>query len=208
MPFTALGLAPSLAHAAASQGLIAPTPVQTQAIPAIVQGQDLRACAPTGSGKTAAYVLPLLQAATGSTGAVANADFLAGYGAAQAVPGPLFTFAAYLGTVADWPLHGWRGGLALLAVIFVPAFLVLVGALPLWERLRHRQGIQAAMAGINAGVVGILLSALYDPVWTSAIHGRTDFALALAAFGLLVYGRTPPVLVVVLAAVAGQLLSA
>lgn len=153
-------------------------------------------------------VLPLLQAATGSTGAVANADFLAGYGAAQAVPGPLFTFAAYLGTVADWPLHGWRGGLALLAVIFVPAFLVLVGALPLWERLRHRQGIQAAMAGINAGVVGILLSALYDPVWTSAIHGRTDCALALAAFGLLVYGRTPPVLVVVLAAVAGQLLSA
>lgn len=75
-------------------------------------------------------------------------------------------------------------------------------------RLRHRQGIQAAMAGINAGVVGILLSALYDPVWTSAIHGRTDFALALAAFGLLVYGRLPPVLVVVLAAIAGQILSA
>ena len=153
-------------------------------------------------------LLPLLQAVTGSTGAVGNADFLAGYGAAQAVPGPLFTFAAYLGTVADWPLHGWLGGLVLLVVIFVPAFLVLIGTLPFWQRLRHRQGIQAAMAGINAGVVGILLSALYDPVWTSAIHGRTDFALALAAFGLLVYGRLPPVLVVVLAAIAGQILSA
>lgn len=153
-------------------------------------------------------VLPLLQAVTDSTGAVGNADFLAGYGAAQAVPGPLFTFAAYLGTMADWPLHGWRGGLALLVVIFVPAFLVLIGTLPFWERLLHRQGIKAAMAGINAGVVGILLSALYDPVWTSAVHGRTDFALALAAFGLLAYGRVPPVLVVVLAAIAGQILSA
>ena len=153
-------------------------------------------------------VLPLLQSATASAGAVGNADFLAGYGAAQAVPGPLFTFAAYLGTVADWALHGWRGGLVLLVVIFVPAFLVLIGALPFWERLRHRPSIQAAMAGINAGVVGILLSALYDPVWTSAIHGRADFALALTAFGLLVYGRMPPVLVVVLAAVAGQVLAA
>ncbi len=153
-------------------------------------------------------VLPLLQTATASAGAVGTADFLAGYGAAQAVPGPLFSVAAYLGTVADWPLHGWRGGLALLVTIFVPAFLVLIGALPFWERLRHRAGVQAAMAGINAGVVGILLAALYDPVWTSAIHGRADFALALAAFGLLVYGRVAPVLVVALAAAAGQVLGA
>lgn len=149
-------------------------------------------------------VLPLLQAAVVPGGAVSNADFLAGYGAAQAVPGPLFTFAAYLGAVAEGPLHGWVGGLALLGTIFLPAFLVLVGTLPFWEVLRHRAGIQTAMAGVNAGVVGILSSALYDPVWTSAIHGRADFGLALAAFGLLTVGRAPPAVVVLLAALAGQ----
>ncbi|EQM85299.1 chromate transporter [Pseudomonas aeruginosa WC55] len=152
-------------------------------------------------------VLPLLQATVVPSGAVSNADFLAGYGAAQAVPGPLFTFAAYLGAVAQGPLHGWWGGLALLGVIFLPALLVLVGALPFWESLRHRQGIQTTMAGINAGVVGILLSALYDPVWTSAIQSRADFGLALAAFGLLVIGKAPPVLVVVLATAAGWFLA-
>ncbi len=150
-------------------------------------------------------VLPLLQSATAAAGVVGNADFLAGYGAAQAVPGPLFSFAAFLGAVADWPLQGWRGGLVLLVVIFLPAFLVLLAALPFWERLRRRRRVQAALAGINAGVVGILLSALYDPVWTSAIHTRTDFALALACFGLLVPGRVPPAVVVGLAALAGQL---
>lgn len=149
-------------------------------------------------------VLPLLQAAVVPGGLVDNADFLAGYGAAQAVPGPLFTFAAYLGTVAAWPLQGWPGGLLLLLVIFVPAFLILVGALPFWEQWRSRQGIQGAVAGINAGVVGILLSALYDPVWTGAIHGPVDFALGLAAFGLLVVARMPPALVVLFAAAAGQ----
>lgn len=153
-------------------------------------------------------VLPLLQATVVPSGAVSNADFLAGYGAAQAVPGPLFTFAAYLGTVATGPLHGWAGGLVFLVMVFVPAFLLVVGALPFWEDLRGRQDIQTTMAGINAGVVGILLSALYDPVWTSAIHGRGDFALALTAFGLLVYARVSPVAVVVLAAVAGQILAA
>ncbi len=153
-------------------------------------------------------VLPLLQTTVVPLGAVDNTDFLAGYGAAQAVPGPLFTFAAYLGTAADWPLHGWRGGLALLAAIFTPAFLILAGVLPFWARLRHRRDVQATMAGINAGVVGILLSALYNPVWTGAIHGWEDFALALTAFGLLAYGRVSPVLVVVLAAAAGQALSA
>jgi chromate transporter len=152
-------------------------------------------------------VLPLLQATVVPSGAVSNADFLAGYGAAQAVPGPLFTFAAYLGAVAQGPLHGWWGGLALLGVVFLPALLMLVGALPFWESLRHRQGIQTTMAGINAGVVGILLSALYDPVWTSAIQNRADFGLALAAFGLLVIGKAPPVLVVVLASAAGWVLA-
>ncbi|WP_442595555.1 chromate efflux transporter [Parapusillimonas sp. JC17] len=148
-------------------------------------------------------VLPLLQSAVVPSGVVSSADFLAGYGAAQAVPGPLFTFAAYLGTIADSTLNGWRGGLAWLALIFLPGFLVLAAALPFWESLRRRPGIQAAMAGINAGVVGILLSALYDPVWTGAIHGKADFGLALAAFGLLVFGRLPPALVVLLAGVAG-----
>ncbi|MGD9944798.1 MAG: chromate efflux transporter [Burkholderiaceae bacterium] len=148
-------------------------------------------------------VLPLLQTAVVPGGAVSNADFLAGYGAAQAVPGPLFTFAAYLGAVAAGPPHGWAGGFALLGVIFLPAFLILIAALPFWEMLRHRQGIQATMAGINAGVVGILLSALYDPVWTSAIHSRADFGLALAMFSLLVFGRAPPVLVVAASAIAG-----
>ncbi|MBT2324842.1 chromate efflux transporter [Variovorax paradoxus] len=153
-------------------------------------------------------VLPLLQSTVVPGGAVSNADFLAGYGMAQAVPGPLFTFAAYLGAVMNGPLSGWLGGLVFLLVIFVPAFLLVVGALPFWDALRQRDAIQSAMAGINAGVVGILLSALYDPVWTSAIHSRSDFGLALAAFGLLVHARLSPVVVVALAAIAGWLLQA
>lgn len=136
-------------------------------------------------------VLPLLQTAVVPGSFVANADFLAGYGAAQAVPGPLFSFAAFLGSAAQWPLHGWRGGLLLLCVVFLPGYLLLVGTLP-WQRLQRLGGIRAAMAGISAAVVGILGAALYYPVWTSAIHGRADFALALAAFGLLLYGKTPP----------------
>lgn len=148
-------------------------------------------------------VFPLLHAAVIPSGAVSSADFLAGYGAVQAVPGPLFAFAAYLGAVAQGPLHGWLGGFVLLAVIFLPAYLVLIGALPLWQSLRHRQGIQTTIAGINASVVGILLSALYDPVWTSAIHSTADFVLALTAFGLLVYCGLPPVLVVLIAALGG-----
>ncbi|MCZ2089545.1 MAG: chromate efflux transporter, partial [Burkholderiales bacterium] len=142
-------------------------------------------------------VLPLLQSSVVPAGFVSNADFLAGYGAAQAVPGPLFTFAAYLGAVMQGPLTGWVGGLVLLAVIFVPAALLVLGALPFWDALRQRDAVRAAMAGVNAGVVGLLLSALYDPVWTSAIHSREDFGLALVAFGLLVYARVSPVIVVV-----------
>lgn len=152
-------------------------------------------------------VLPLLQAGVVPNGWVSNDTFLAGYGAAQAVPGPLFTFAAYLGAVMSSPMGGWLGGLILLLAIFAPAFLLVVGTLPFWEPLRQRDAAQRAMAGVNAAVVGVLAAALYDPVWTSAIHSRGDFGLALAAFGLLVYGRVSPVIVVILAALAGWALS-
>jgi chromate transporter len=151
-------------------------------------------------------VLPLLQSTVVPVGAVSNSDFLAGYGAAQAVPGPLFTFAAYLGAVMQGPVNGWAGGLFFLTILFVPAFLLIIGALPFWDALRQRDGIQSAMGGINAGVVGILLSALYDPVWTSAIHGRTEFGIGLLAFGLLVYARVSPFIVVCAAAAAGWML--
>jgi chromate transporter len=151
-------------------------------------------------------VLPLLQATVVPSGAVSNEQFLAGYGAAQAVPGPLFTFSAYLGAVADLGVPRWLGGLGMLVVIFLPAFLILVAALPFWEAMRTKQGVRTAIAGVNASVVGILLAALYDPVWTSAIHTRRDFAVALAAFGLLAYARLSPVLVVLLSAAAGWLL--
>jgi chromate transporter len=151
-------------------------------------------------------VLPLLQAAVVPTGAMTDSAFLAGYGAAQAVPGPLFTFAAYLGAAMTGPISGWAGGLLFLTIVFVPAFLLLIGTLPFWDALRQRDGIQSVMGGINAGVVGILLSALYDPVWTSAILGRTEFGIALLAFGLLVYARVSPVLVVIASAAAGWVL--
>lgn len=152
-------------------------------------------------------VLPLLQASVVPVGLVTNDAFLAGYGAAQAVPGPLFTFAAYLGAVMTGALGGWSGGLMLLVAIFVPAFLMVAGALPFWETLRQRNGMQRAMAGVNAAVVGMLAVALYDPVWTSAIHSRADFGLALVAFGLLMYGRQSPVLVVALAAAVGWIIA-
>jgi chromate transporter len=153
-------------------------------------------------------ILPLLQSVVVPPGAVSNAEFLAGYGAAQAIPGPLFTFAAYLGTVMQAPVNGWIGGLLCLVAIFLPAYLLVIGTLPFWNELRRRATVRSTLAGVNAGVVGILLSALYDPVWTSAIHGRAEFALALAAFGLLVVARMPPVAVVALAAAAGWALSA
>ena len=145
-------------------------------------------------------VLPLLQAEVVPPGWVSNEQFLAGYGAAQAVPGPLFTFAAYLGAV----MNGWAGAALALGAIFLPAFLLVVGALPFWEVLRTRVSFQAALRGINAAVVGLLLSALYHPVWTSAIHAPADFALALASFGLLSFWRIPPWLVVAFAAAGGS----
>jgi chromate transporter len=149
-------------------------------------------------------VLPLLQAGVVPAGWVAADRFVAGYGAAQAVPGPLFTFAAYLGALMPAPLGGAWGGLLLLVAIFVPGFLLVAGALPFWAVLRRRPAAQRAMAGVNAAVVGVLAAALYDPVWTSAIHSRSDFALALAAFALLVLARWSPLPVVALAAAAGM----
>lgn len=153
-------------------------------------------------------VLPMLQTTVVPAGSVSNDVFLAGYGAAQAVPGPLFTFAAFLGSAMPSPLGGWVGGTVLLLAIFLPSFLLVAGALPYWEDLRQRDGIQRAMGGINAAVVGILGAALYDPVWTSAIHNKPDFALALAAYGLLVLGKLSPVVVVALTVlVAGVCMS-
>ncbi|MDE2334448.1 MAG: chromate efflux transporter [Rhodospirillales bacterium] len=148
-------------------------------------------------------VLPLLRNAVVAPGWVADNAFLAGYGAAQAVPGPLFTFAAYLGAVARIAPGGVAGaGIALLA-IFVPGLLCLMGTLPFWHGLRARPGAQAAMRGTNAAVVGLLAAALYNPVWSSAVHGPTDLAVAAAMFVLLIAWRAPPLLVVVLAAAAG-----
>lgn len=151
-------------------------------------------------------VLPLLQAGVVPSGWLSNESFLAGYGAAQAVPGPLFTFAAYLGAAMDVGPGGWLGGGLMLVAVFAPGLLLVAGALPFWDALRRRAGVRRAMAGVNAAVVGLLGAALYDPVWTSAVHSRADFALALAAFGLLVVGKLSAVWVVLLAALAGVLL--
>jgi chromate transporter len=149
-------------------------------------------------------VLPLLQAEVVPPGWVTNDAFLAGYGAAQAVPGPLFTFSAYLGTVMAPPLNGWAGGLLCLGAIFLPSFLLLVGALPFWDALRRRAAVQAALLGINAAVVGLLLAALYRPVWTAAIFSPADFALGLVAFLLLAVWAVPPWIVVVLGALGAS----
>jgi chromate transporter len=149
-------------------------------------------------------VLPLLQAEVVGPGWVSNESFVAGYGATQAVPGPLFTFAAYLGFIAQPEPHGAVGAALTLAAIFLPAFLMTVGALPFWDFLRAQAPFQAALRGINAAVVGLLLAALYHPVWTSAIHAHADFGLALVAFGLLAFWKWPPWIVVVLTALAAE----
>jgi chromate transporter len=145
-------------------------------------------------------VLPLLQAEVVPPGWVTNDEFLAGYGAAQAVPGPLFTFVAYLGVILSPGPNGIAGALLCLVAIFLPSFLLIVGALPFWDALRTRPDAQAALRGVNAAVVGILLAALYDPVWTAGITSGADFALGAAAFLLLYLWKTPPWLVVVLCA--------
>jgi chromate transporter len=149
-------------------------------------------------------VLPLLQAEVVGPGWVTNEQFVAGYGAAQAVPGPLFTFAAYLGAVMGTEPNGWTGAFLTLVAIFLPSFLLVGGALPFWDLLRSVPVFQSALKSINAAVVGLLLTALYKPVWTSAIYSPADFGLGLVAFGLLMFWKCPPWLVVVLTAVAGE----
>jgi len=151
-------------------------------------------------------VLPLLQAEVVPPGWVSNDAFLAGYGAAQAVPGPLFSFAAYLGAVVGPAPNGTLGAAIALFAIFLPGFLLLIGALPFWDNFRSRPMAQAAMRGANAAVVGILGAALYDPIWQSAILSPPDFALALTAFLLLSVWKAPPWVVVALTAIGGMAL--
>jgi chromate transporter len=148
-------------------------------------------------------VLPLLRDAFVTPGWVSDDAFLAGYGAAQAVPGPLFTFAAYLGTIIRTSPHGLAGAVLGLFGIFLPGILVLLGTLPFWNTFRQRSGAQAVMRGVNAAVVGLLAAALYNPVWTNSVGSSQDFAIALMGFVLLTVWRTPPLVVVVLGALSG-----
>jgi chromate transporter len=148
-------------------------------------------------------VLPLLREATVTPGWVSDDAFLAGYGAAQAVPGPLFTFSAYLGAVMKSPPNGITGAAISLIAIFLPGILVLIGALPFWETFRRRSNAQAVMRGVNAAVVGLLGAALYDPVWTSAVKTPGDFGLALVGFVLLTVWQAPPLVVVAIGALGG-----
>jgi chromate transporter len=152
-------------------------------------------------------VLPLLREAFVTPGWVSDDAFLAGYGAAQAVPGPLFTFAAYLGAVANPSRHGVPGAVLGLIGIFLPGILVLLGTLPFWDALRKKTGAQAMMRGVNAAVVGLLGAALYNPVWTSSVQAPGDFAVALTGFVLLTVWRAPPLAVVVVSVIGGVLLA-
>jgi chromate transporter len=152
-------------------------------------------------------VLPLLRDAFVPPGWVSDDAFLAGYGAAQAVPGPLFTFAAYLGAIVDANPRGLAGALLGLFGIFLPGILILLGTLPFWEGFRKRAGAQAVMRGINAAVVGVLGAALYNPVWTSSVKTPGDFGVALAGFVLLTVWRVPPLAVVILGALGGVVLT-
>ena len=152
-------------------------------------------------------VLPLLQAEIVPAGWISNDTFLAGYGATQAVPGPLFTFAAFLGSSMNQAPSGWLGGVICLIAIFAPSFLLVMGALPFWESLRQNLRTRAALSGINAAVVGLLLAALYQPVWTSAIIEVKDFGLALVALIALMFWKFPAWLVVIGCGAAGWLLT-
>ncbi len=151
-------------------------------------------------------VLPLLEAEVVSQGWVTSDAFLAGYGAAQAIPGPLFAFSAFLGASMQRPPAGWVGGFIALISIFLPSLLLIVGVTPFWERLRYHATSRAGLSGVNASVVGLLGAALYDPVWTSAINGGTDFGLALVALFALTTGRVPPWAVVAGCAAIGWLI--
>lgn len=148
-------------------------------------------------------VLPLLEQELVPMGWISEEAFLAGYGATQAVPGPLFTFAAYLGTV----MKGWQGGLVATLAVFLPAFLLILGALPFWDSLRKNPKIKGAIMGVNAAVIGILISAFYFPIWTSSILAPVDFALAAILFSMLAYWKLPPWVIVVSGAIGGSLMT-
>jgi chromate transporter len=148
-------------------------------------------------------VLPLLRDAFVTPGWVSDGAFLAGYGAAQAVHGPLFTFAAYLGAIVSPSPHGLAGAALGLIAIFLPGVLILTGTLPFWETFRKRAGAQAVMRGVNAAVVGLLGAALYNPVWTSSVKTTEDFGIVLVGFVLLIVWRAPPLVVVVISALGG-----
>jgi chromate transporter len=148
-------------------------------------------------------VLPLLEREFVPNGMLTEEAFLAGYGATQAVPGPLFTFAAYLGTV----MNGWQGGLLATFAIFLPAFLLVLGALPFWDSIRRNPKIKGALMGVNAAVVGILISAFYQPIWTSSILSSIDFAFAAILFCMLVYWKMPPWIIVVTGVIGGTLMT-
>lgn len=147
-------------------------------------------------------VLPLLEQEFVPTGWISKESFLAGYGATQAVPGPLFTFAAYLGTV----MKGWTGGLVATFSVFLPAFLLILGALPFWDELRNNLKVKGAVMGVNAAVIGILISAFYTPIWSGSVIQATDFALAAVLFSMLAYWKLPPWMAVVAGAAGGMLL--
>lgn len=148
-------------------------------------------------------VLPLLRAETVAPGWIGAGDFLAGYGAAQALPGPLFTFAAFLGAAMTVGPGGWLGGLLCLLAIFLPSLLLVLGVLPFWEGLRQRPKMRTALAGVNAAVVGLLFAALYDPLWTGAVRDWRDVLLVAAGIAALMWAKWPPWVVVVLLGVAG-----
>lgn len=148
-------------------------------------------------------MLPLLEQEVVPSGLISEGDFLAGYGAAQAVPGPLFTFAAYLGAM----MNGIVGAIVATIAIFLPAFLLVIGALPFWNQLRRSVKMQGALHGMNAAVVGILLAALYDPIWTTTIATTTDFVVAALLFVMLVFWKLPPWVVVVAGMLGGAVMT-
>ena len=151
-------------------------------------------------------VLPLLEAEVVPTGWTSTDAFLAGYGAAQAIPGPMFALTGYLGNIIDpgnGYLGGWTGGVLAIVAVFLPSFLLLGATLPYWDALRSRARIRSALSGVNAAVVGLLLAVLFTPVWTSSVRDSSDFATVVVAVVLLALWRLPPWLVVMLAAVAG-----
>ena len=148
-------------------------------------------------------VLPLLQSEFVPTDQITEEAFLSGYGATQAVPGPLFTFAAYLGTV----MLGWQGGILATIAIFLPAFLLVIGTLPFWDILRSHPKMRGSLMGVNAAVVGILISAFYHPIWTSSILSPIDFAFAASLYSMLAFWKLPPWIVVITGAIGGSLIA-